>query len=418
MRKADDELIEIIRGLDLDARPRPEFRRRLRERMLAGVRAQEHAPSAGPRPARYGGRLRLAGRLAVAACLLVCLGLCAVVLLRGRPAAASVSFADLVQHIRKARTLRCTIVFHLPGREPSPMSFASAPGRSRLTMQNGTAQITDSRQGRILVLKPARMIAIIRSSPVMPQTNPMVDLQQLHETDGRFVAARTLDGMRCNVFRVDQESQTLMIWADPETNLPVRLETFDPLKIDPGDPPAGPKAIVTDMEWDADLDEALFSVQLPPGYVLEEDAYPPATERDLIDTLRIAARYADGGFPGTMTKAALIAPILRSVDRVDIKTGPHSAIVQGDADEATKRDARVVRRGLRFMQQLDEARSDWHYHGKGVKLGDADRPVCWWRPQGSVTYRVVYGDLAVRDLGADELPVVTAPESRPRPDIK
>ena len=39
-----------------------------------------------------------------------------------------------------------------------------------------------------------------------------------------------------------------------------------------------------------------------------------------------------------------------------------------------------------------------------VKFGDADSPVCWYRPDGSDTYRVIYGDLTVKDVAVENLP--------------
>jgi hypothetical protein len=48
--------------------------------------------------------------------------------------------------------------------------------------------------------------------------------------------------------------------------------------------------------------------------------------------------------------------------------------------------------------------NDWYYAGRGVALGDADTAICWYRPQGSETYRAIYGDLSVKDMAAENLP--------------
>jgi hypothetical protein len=32
--------------------------------------------------------------------------------------------------------------------------------------------------------------------------------------------------------------------------------------------------------------------------------------------------------------------------------------------------------------------------------------VCWYKPVGSQTYRVVYGDLSVRDVAPEDLPAI------------
>jgi len=50
------------------------------------------------------------------------------------------------------------------------------------------------------------------------------------------------------------------------------------------------------------------------------------------------------------------------------------------------------------------AGSDWYYAGRDVKFGDAQKPIFWYRPAGSQTYRVIYGDLSVKGVPPEELP--------------
>ncbi len=47
---------------------------------------------------------------------------------------------------------------------------------------------------------------------------------------------------------------------------------------------------------------------------------------------------------------------------------------------------------------------DQQYAGNGVKLGEADKAIFWYRPEGAETYRVIYGDLSVKDVAAENLP--------------
>jgi hypothetical protein len=70
--------------------------------------------------------------------------------------------------------------------------------------------------------------------------------------------------------------------------------------------------------------------------------------------------------------------------------------------------------GLPLREFLIE-NADWlsfRYFGKGVKLGDKDRIVCWYKlnkPNDPNTYRVVYGDLSVKDVAAKDLPLPVEP---------
>jgi len=45
-----------------------------------------------------------------------------------------------------------------------------------------------------------------------------------------------------------------------------------------------------------------------------------------------------------------------------------------------------------------------------VKLGEADKPVCWYRPIDAEQYRVVYGDLHIEDVDAENLPTTRPAE--------
>jgi hypothetical protein len=61
-----------------------------------------------------------------------------------------------------------------------------------------------------------------------------------------------------------------------------------------------------------------------------------------------------------------------------------------------------------FIEDQTVANS-FRYLGKGVKLGETRRIVCWYKLKGSTTYRVVYGDLRVADVTADDLPLPVEP---------
>ena len=116
-----------------------------------------------------------------------------------------------------------------------------------------------------------------------------------------------------------------------------------------------------------------------------------ATEEDLVESLRIWAEIIlDGAFPdaiGTdhfIKQAAVLGYKLASL-RLPVSEG----------EQFTK--------GMIFLQEL-EFGGKWGYAGKGVKLGDADKIILWYQPQGSNTYRAIYGDLRVAEVAEEDLP--------------
>ena len=71
---------------------------------------------------------------------------------------------------------------------------------------------------------------------------------------------------------------------------------------------------------------------------------------------------------------------------------------------------RLLGSGLMFATQM-QPENDWHYAGRGVTLGEAEKAIAWYRPTGADTYRVIYGDLSVSDVAPDALPAVPAAET-------
>ena len=63
-----------------------------------------------------------------------------------------------------------------------------------------------------------------------------------------------------------------------------------------------------------------------------------------------------------------------------------------------------IARGNAFVM-LETPKSEWHYQGGGVKLGDAKTAIFWYKPQDSDTYQVLYGDLRVdKEIAESDLP--------------
>ncbi|MGB2866402.1 MAG: hypothetical protein WBC05_23940, partial [Sedimentisphaerales bacterium] len=71
------------------------------------------------------------------------------------------------------------------------------------------------------------------------------------------------------------------------------------------------------------------------------------------------------------------------------------------AEEGTQKGMSLGKGMLFHMSILDQ---DNHYAGSGVKVGEADKAVFWYLPDGADTYRVIYGDLSVKDVAEENLP--------------
>jgi len=167
-------------------------------------------------------------------------------------------------------------------------------------------------------------------------------------------------------------------------------------------------AVVSQMVWNADLPDSLFSLTPPPGYVWEDEYYKSVTEADLVALLRSCAEQSGRGmFPSAFDEKTIYAALehphseIQSFMMPDGRTG--IAVSASPPSEIKQ----LVHKGVAFIRR-QQAGKTWEYRGGGVRLGDAASLVCWWRPEGSDKCRAVYGDLSIRDIGETE-----APASRP-----
>ena len=154
------------------------------------------------------------------------------------------------------------------------------------------------------------------------------------------------------------------------------------------------------FKWNEKLDTALFSVTPPEGYSLREHDFDVSEngEKDLFAALSSWAGMSGGTFP------ASIADLANSdeVGKMLIKKFNAEGDPRAEFDEAMK-EGNVLLKGLTFSQGM-KAGSGWHYAGAGVKLGEKNKPVCWWKPEGAPKYRILYGDLRVADIDEADLP--------------
>ncbi len=205
-----------------------------------------------------------------------------------------------------------------------------------------------------------------------------------------------------NVFKVDGEKESMTIWADQKTNLPVRVEILNHAE--------GTTTTLNNFDWNPDLPESLFSLEPPPGYTVED--FTGVRETDLVEALRLCADLVGGAFPAAFDKDTpdrLIdtylekAGLLETTDTDNGQTRKEAASVAVLVETAR----RIGRRGFRFVRSrmfLED--DDWRYCGRGVKSGESDKPVCWWRESPmSAKCRVVYGDLSVKDVNLRDLPI-------------
>jgi len=318
------------------------------------------------------------------------------VLIGINPFGGTVTWAQVIEPILNARTIVFDLII---GNEESGMVqheivVGSLMRRTMSNMPNMT-MIIDADNEKLLALDTAGKTAAYAdiSGDLGERHRSFIKfvrqiVTQLQEGQVEQLDEKVIDGQKAVGFVGKGQNEAVTIWADPETALPIRIEA----QIG-----QGLSFIMKNFEFNADLDESLVSMAVPEGYTLDkaELELGNASEEDLIESLRIWAEIiGDGTFPeaiGTEATMKQMPVLIQKVAAMQVSEEKGSEIGMSFA------------KGMLFHQTL-ESQGRWTYAGAGVKLGDADTVIFWYQPQGSATYRIISGDLSVKDVAEENLP--------------
>lgn len=325
-------------------------------------------------------------------------------------------------------------------------------GFRRRVLADGGVIIDHFMTRETLAIYPARKEAVrtLRSWENQDRYNRQADwLRTLKDRDGVYTGQELLDGTLTDVYKVDQPYEKITIWADVRTCLPVRIQIvqlpctdkdirvpsmclstrdfmdeeedviFDDGRVhgirmsywNVGMQERRVTMVLTDFEWDINCDDSWFSLAAPDGYTVHEmrEGFGAAEdENSLVAALRFWAETSGGRFPENINMLGDSKPKL--INRY---------FGVGTPDESLQQAAQMMQTvlaGMAFAQVL-KIKDNWYYAGEDVVLGEADKPLCWWRQEGAETFRVVYGDLSLRDAAVPpEMPphsVAGVPATQP-----
>ena len=315
------------------------------------------------------------------------------------PFGGTVTFAQVIEPILNARTVVFDFIIGDEERNPVIMHEIVVGSQIRRTISNipGMTQIIDLENGKMLVLNDTDKTAVYVNieGELQERSRGYIEfvrkvLMELKDSQKvEKLGEQEIDGQKAIGFsgRGLIGDGKVKIWANPKTAVPIRVE----LQI------GRLFVIMKNFKFDERIEESEVSMKVPEGYTSEEAEadFTKGTEEDFIESLRTWAKILlDGTFPEAVGTESFMKQIPLLGEKL-----AQSGLSE---DEAAKLGM-TLPRGMFFLQLL-ETEDKYHYAGKGVKLGDADKAIFWYRPEDSDTYRVIYGDLSVKEVSEENLP--------------
>jgi outer membrane lipoprotein-sorting protein len=358
---------------------------------------------------------------------------------RGTGASA---FAQTVDQIRKATdiTWTTTIYERITSKDGKRHWYRSnvrklaykAPGLYRETSydEDGnlrSVEITDAVNKKVLTLYPSDRTATIADiRPCKDPEGPFLDAQRmLKDYDLQFVERRKTAVGDVNVFRHSEGRVFFDCWIGQKTkrlveyrinqNENVTLADYenDPMRNAKPERETSRGIIVGSIDneivYNANLDDSLFRFDVPEGYAVKTQKRHIVTEQEMIDCFRAMVEFNGKVFPDDLSQPSFDQ--LNKYRKMPAAARPPQA---QKLIEIVDSYGKIQLSGLPLREFLLE-HADWNsyrYFGKGFKLGDKEVIVCWYRlnePKIPGTYRVIYGDLSVRDVAVKDLPLPVEP---------
>lgn len=308
-------------------------------------------------------------------------------------------FADVVRHFTEARTAKYTVVVELEGQDPVTFNKqqdfdAESKGMGKpwdntgpMGMQMLPREWTSSRQASDPMSEgfKGETIYFFGQADGEGMQDFFQVMGQVHKQARADLGSREIDGQPAVGFHFEQDGTAYSIWANAASGLPVRIDISNERLLGQG------RVTVSDFEFDVEIPRPRMGMAgFGPGFKYS------LTEAELIDALRRWANRHDGRLPRFLAHQAWF------FDAPDYFRSPKLGALR--RQQIFIMHTRVIIRGVAFASQLPSG-DNWKYLGQGLTVDpqDSRTPICWYQPEGSQDYRVIYRDLSVRDVPVDKL---------------
>jgi hypothetical protein len=307
------------------------------------------------------------------------------------------AWADVIRPIFAAKNAKFEMII---GQEGTGAVITDMVKGSRihrtLAGLNQTSEIIDLETSKVLTLDTDKKTAVYIDLKNLPQIPNYLEhlrnvISKLENTPGfevRKLGKKIFDGRETAGFLATCPGVEVTIWADAQTACPVRIEQKE----------NNLTIICKNFQFDIPMDDSLFSMEIPQDYKEQKMSLDltGSTEEDFIAGLRFLAEMGDGAFPEDVSIEYFVnnaVSIGKKIDALKI------------SDDEKMKEGEKLAKFVTFIRSFNvKNEGQWHYAGSGVKIGDAAKAIFWYKPKDSNNYRVIYGDLSVKEVAPEDLP--------------
>ena len=228
----------------------------------------------------------------------------------------SVAFANAMEHFASAETAQFDLTLEFGDQKPQTSSFLyDAKGYIRQNMANGTINIVNYTENKVLSLDPETMTAILRDVSKPDFNTALYDIftklddliqQAIDLSDGpvESLGKKIINDRSAYGYRVETTGQspglfwqgkgTLTIWADTQTDFPLILKWHNAM--------TNIAATVSNIGLDIYIDPTEFALDLPNGYSFPLPEPEPEEPVEIPEPQGLQAEQEDNIEPDEISK--------------------------------------------------------------------------------------------------------------------
>ena len=199
----------------------------------------------------------------------------------------------------------------------------------------------------------------------------------------------------------DPANVDVKIWVDVNTFLPVRSEedivTKDGRHI---------HEVSYDFRWNVVVNADDFRPVVPDDYSTDEMVLPEYNEEAAIKGLRLFASLA-GTYPVNLNKKTLDRKAPRILHLPAADSDSWKALPEDERSKKMSELASIAVVGFFYRTLVDENK-DPAYYGETVRPDDTNKVLLRWKLDDG-QYRVIYGDLSIKNVTPEELAELEKP---------